>query len=340
MHGLVLDEKGQKMSKSKGNVINPIEMITEYGSDALRLGIIASRSAGQNQEFSSGKVLAGRNFCNKLWNIARFTENKLGEVTTLQNPTPTSIADHWIIRELNQAMDDIENQLSRYRFAEAGETVYHAIWDDVADWYVEVSKKQTNPEVLAWVLDTCLKIAHPFAPFVTETIWQTLPWCDDLLITAKWPTKLEFNDIRAEQFARMQDFVAETRFVIAELPGDKKYDLLYQNDSLIDDNVDLVKGLVKLNSVTKTDQPFGLRLAISGREAWLDISEKTLSKHKKNLEARLADTNQQIKKLEERLANETYLQKAPAKLVEESRSQLSQKQELIEHLTKELDVIE
>jgi len=151
MHGLVLDEKGQKMSKSKGNVVNPMETISEYGSDALRLGLIASRSAGQNQAFSLGKVTAGRNFCNKLWNIARFTENKLGEITHPDMPEPKTMADHWIIGRLNQAISDIEQQVENYRFAEASDIVYHAIWDDVADWYVETSKYQTNPTILAWV---------------------------------------------------------------------------------------------------------------------------------------------------------------------------------------------
>jgi len=123
LHGMVLDEHSQKMSKSKGNVINPMEVIAEYGSDALRLGIVASRSAGQNQAFSTSKVVAGRNFCNKLWNIARFIEGKLGENYKPAAPVPASLADHWIIRELNAAAANIDKQLGAYRFAEASETV-------------------------------------------------------------------------------------------------------------------------------------------------------------------------------------------------------------------------
>ena len=187
LHGLVLDEKGQKMSKSKGNVVNPMEVIAEYGSDALRLGLVASRSAGHNQAFSTSKVVSGRNFANKLWNIARFIEDKLGEEYTPGTPEPRTLADHWIIRELNTANHDVQKRLQKYRFAEASESVYHAVWDSVADWYIEASKQQDNPHLLAWVLDTSLKLAHPFAPFVTETIWQTLSWHNDLLISAPWP---------------------------------------------------------------------------------------------------------------------------------------------------------
>jgi len=339
LHGLVLDEHGQKMSKSKGNVINPMEIVAEYGSDALRLGIIGARSAGQNQAFSVGKVTAARNFCNKLWNIARFIEGKLGDTYKPQLPEPRSLADHWIVRELNAAAKDIELQLENYRFAEAGESVYHAVWDSVADWFVEASKTQDNPAMLAWVLDTSLKLAHPFAPFVTETIWQSLNWHDDLLISTSWPTPLQSNDITAAEFAQLQKLVIEARYVIAELPGNEKYTLLYQNDTLIADNAELVKHLVRLQDVQQTDQAHGLRLAASNREAWLDVPEETLYEHQTNLEVRLAETKQSIQNLEARLANENYIQKAPAHLVEETRKQLESEKVRIKQLESELDVL-
>jgi valyl-tRNA synthetase len=339
LHGMVLDEKGKKMSKSVGNVINPIETIAEYGSDALRLGLIASRSASQNQAFSLGRVLAGRNFCNKLWNIARFTENKVGEGFRSVKPEPTTLADHWITRQLMNAVDDITQKVESYRFAEAGESVYHAIWDDVADWYVESSKYQDDPAMLAWVLDTSLKIAHPFAPFVTETIWQTLSWHEDLLITSSWPTKTNYDDIAAGEFERLKNLVTEIRFVTSELPGNIRYGLLYQNDSLIADNAQLIQKLAKLKDVQPVDQARGLRLAASGREAWLDISAETLSEHQTNLEIRLSETNNQIKALETRLANKAYVAKAPAKLVEESQDQLTDKKTLKERLIHELEIL-
>jgi valyl-tRNA synthetase len=339
LHGLVLDEKGQKMSKSKGNVINPMDAIEEYGSDALRLGIVGARSAGQNQAFSTGKVLAGRNFCNKLWNIARFIEGKLDDDFKLDTPHPESLADNWIIRQLDVAAKTISEQMEKYRFAEAGETVYHAIWDDVADWYVEASKKQDNPQMLAWVLDTSLRIAHPFAPFVTETIWQTLGWHEELLISSTWPETIEYNEIAAGEFEQLQALVNETRFVAAELPGNKKYGLIYQQDTLISDNADLIQHLARLKEVTQSDQAKGLRLAASNREAWLDVDEDTLYEHQTNQEVRLAEARKLIANLEGRLGNANYIDKAPERLVEETRQQLADTQALIERLARELDVI-
>lgn len=339
LHGLVLDEHGQKMSKSKGNVINPMEMVAEYGSDALRLGLVAARSAGQNQAFASSKVIAGRNFCNKLWNIARFIEGKLSENYIPGLPEPKSMADHWIIGELNKTARDIEQQLAGYRFAEASEGVYHAIWDDVADWYIEASKTEENLDMMAWVLDTSLKLAHPFAPFVTETIWQSLGWHNDLLMTTAWPESKEYDEIASAEFTRLQKLVIEARYVMSELPGNERYALLYQNDTLIDDNRDLIRHLAKVKEVTEVDQARGLRLASSNREAWLDVSEETLYEHQTNLETRLAETRLFVKNLEARLSNESYVSKAPEHLVEESRTQLETKKELIERLEGELQVL-
>lgn len=339
LHGLVLDEHGQKMSKSKGNVINPMEAVAEYGSDALRLGIVGNRSAGQSQAFATSKVIAGRNFCNKLWNIARFIEDKLGENYVAKAPEPKSLADHWIIGELNKTAKDIELQLTNYRFAEAGESVYHAIWDDLADWYIEASKTEENLDMMAYVLDTSLKLAHPFAPFVTETIWQSLGWHNDLLMTTTWPEDKEYDEIASGKFTRLQKLVVEARYVMSELPGNEKYALLYQNDTLIDDNRDLIRHLAKVKEVTEVDQARGLRLASSNREAWLDVNEETLYEHQTNLETRLAETRAFVKNLEARLSNESYVSKAPEHLVEESRSQLETKKALIERLEDELQVL-
>src|SRR5680860_417092 len=118
------------------------------------------------------------------------------------------------------------------RSSAASDVYKRQVWDDVADWYIESSKQQVNRSVLAWVLDTILKIAHPFAPFVTETVWQTLSWHNTLLITTKWPEPLDYDDIAAAEFSRLKHLVTEARFVTAELPGNERYTLLYQDDSL------------------------------------------------------------------------------------------------------------
>ena len=340
LHGLVLDEHGQKMSKSKGNVINPMEAISQYGSDALRMGIIASRSAAQPQAFNTGKVVAARNFCNKLWNIARFIEAQVGDTQPVHVPTPQSMADHWIIRQLSQAGETMEQQLAQYRFAEAAETLYHTVWDDVADWYIEAAKVEQHADMLVWVLDTCLRLAHPFAPFVTETIWQSLSWHNDLLAAARYPQAEEYNELQAAEFGRLKRLVTEARYVTSELPGNERYTLLYMDDALVADNAELVRRLAGLAAVEHTDVARGLRLAASGRDAWLDVSDKTLYEHQTNLEKRLVVARNDAAKLESRLANERYTSQAPTHLVEESRQQLASKQALIERLVKELQVIE
>lgn len=339
LHGMVNDEHNQKMSKSKGNVINPMELVAEFGSDATRMGIIAGRAPAQSQAFNRGSVIAARNFCNKLWNIARFVEAQIGDNHQIVDLEPQTPADHWIIRQLNDAANNIAVRLEQYRFSEASETVYHTIWDDVADWYIESSKTAINRPLLSWVLATSLKIAHPFAPFVTETIWQTLNYTDGILMREAWPTPEKFDPIAAEQFEQLKLLVAEGRWVIAELPGNKKYRLLYGNDSLIADNQDTIKHLMRLEAIEHTDQPRGLRLAAANREAWLDIDSETLYQHQENLEMRLAEARQKLAGLKKRLENPTYVEKAPAHLVEETREQLSEQEKIITRLVSELEVI-
>ena len=339
LHGMVNDEHNQKMSKSKGNVINPMELVAEFGSDATRLGVISGRAPAQSQAFNKGSVIAARNFCNKLWNIARFVEAQIGDNHQIVDLEPQTPADHWIIRQLNDAANNIAVRIEQYRFSEASETVYHTIWDDVADWYIESSKTAINRPLLSWVLATSLKIAHPFAPFVTETIWQTLNYTDGILMREAWPTPEKFDPIAAEQFEQLKLLVAEGRWVIAELPGNKKYRLLYGNDSLITDNQDTIKHLMRLEAIEHTDQPRGLRLAAANREAWLDIDSETLYQHQENLEMRLAEARQKLAGLKKRLENPTYVEKAPAHLVEETREQLAEQEKIITRLVSELEVI-
>ena len=339
LHGMVNDEHNQKMSKSKGNVINPMELVAEFGSDATRMGIIAGRAPAQSQAFNRGSVIAARNFCNKLWNIARFVEAQIGDNHQIVDLEPQTPADHWIIRQLNDAANNIAVRLEQYRFSEASETVYNTIWDDVTDWYIESSKTAINRPLLSWVLATSLKIAHPFAPFVTETIWQTLNYTDGILMREAWPTPEKFDPIAAEQFEQLKLLVAEGRWVIAELPGNKKYRLLYGNDSLIADNQYTIKHLMRLEAIEHTDQPRGLRLAAANREAWLDIDSETLYQHQENLEMRLAEARQKLAGLKKRLENPTYVEKAPAHLVEETREQLAEQEKIITRLVSELEVI-
>ena len=336
---MVLDERGQKMSKSKGNVINPMDVIAEYGSDAFRLGIIAARSAGQNQAFSKNKVIAGRNFCNKLWNVSRFISEKIGEIKSQKPAEAHTPADHWVVRELNKSIDEIENHMQNYRFAEASETVYHTIWSIVADWYIEASKTQENPELLAWVLETCLKIAHPFAPFVTETIWQTLPWTEGILANEKLAESLKFNEYEALQFERIQDLVSEVRFITAELPGKKRYNLIFEKDELISKNTETIRHLSRVPEIVETDAPHGFSLAASGLGAYLDVPAKILTEYKNDLAERIKKISNEINLLEKRLSNENYVTKAPAELVAETCEELSNKKAELEKVQKAFEIL-
>lgn len=345
MHGMVLDSNSQKMSKSKGNVVNPMEIIGEYGSDALRIGVISNRSAGQNQAFSTSSVVAGRNFCNKLWNMARFAQSKIDDnfkVEYLDGVTAVSEADNWILIRLNQAIKQVEDNLANYRFAEAMETIYHFLWSNVADWYVESAKTNLNPQLLAYVLESCLKLAHPFAPFTTEAIWQSLPWREDLLIKQSFPesNQIVVDSTKANAFDDIIKIVEETRYLNASLPGHKKYDLIYVSDELIANNRKLIKHLANLKDVIQQDNPVGIRIANTAHNCWLKVDAETLYRHQSDLEVRLLETRAQAAKLAQRLENQAYLAKAPAKLVDESRSQLKQTEELIARLEKELEVLE
>jgi valyl-tRNA synthetase len=339
LHGLVLDEKGQKMSKSKGNVINPMEVIAEYGSDAFRLGIVSSRSAGQNQAFSASKVIAGRNLCNKLWNIARFVQNTLGEdyqpTANQLDDTPSSLAEHWVIEQLEAAKRKVDSDIKRYRFAEAAEEVYRVIWNDVADWYIEASKLGMSPDLMARVLEFCLKLIHPFAPFVSETIWQNLSWTSSVLCTESWSKLPAHDKAKAADFEKLQRLVSELRLTLSELPGGAKK-LLFKSDSLVESNRELVKFLARLSDIEQVGEPQGLHLATTGRDVWLDLDENTIKAYKDSLNDRFKVVQSEITALKARLANENYIKKAPAHLVKETKKSLSEKEQIASKLQIEL----
>jgi valyl-tRNA synthetase len=192
--GMVTDEKGQKLSKSKGNYSDPMEITAEYGTDALRLALSIGITPGNDGKLSLEKIKGYRNFCNKLWNVSRFIDGRLSTdlpagfvPNQLKQDDLLSPADHWIVSRANNAIESVGAHLDTYRFSEAGEAVHHLLWSEFADCYLEYAKQTLNPKVLAYVLDVVLRLAHPFAPFVTEAIWQELPWTDSQLITEHWP---------------------------------------------------------------------------------------------------------------------------------------------------------
>ena len=381
LHGLVLDAQGKKMSKSKGNVINPMELVARFGSDAFRLGILRGRSAGMNQAFSENSVIAGRNLCNKLWNISRLIQSIVDSEGTgeLENvsfeggpepgkarssattPVATGVVDapregnisssyttlnmgeDWICREINSCLEQVEQAMANYRFAEAIEVLYQTIWDKYADWFLESQKLYKNTTLLKTTLEILLIAFHPFAPFVTEAIWQNLSWTDGFVATAKWPTKLEYDPISAEQFENIRIIVSEVRTTLQALPGAnnaKKYSLLYGDDSLINDNQLLIKAFTKVPSLNSLDgAPRGLRLALANHELYLDVPEKVVKEYKDALTERILAVGRELDALNLRMSNPNYTEKAPEHLVKETKDQIKEKEALIARLKTQLELI-
>lgn len=338
LHGLVLDEHGQKMSKSKGNVVNPIDIVEKYGSDALRMGIITGTSAGSNQPFGEPKVVGARNFCNKLWNIARYIEDKTAhhhiDFTELDLKTD---ADHWLMSKLQQSISDVGTALDEYRFAEAYDTLYHFVWDDVADWYIEASKTDQNSTLLAFTLQSILTMAHPFAPFVTETIWQTLSWQKDTLaVTSQWPEAIAFDTKRAAAFDSITELIAELRSMLKNL-GLSSAKLLYKNAAAIDDNKALLQRMARISELSETTEAGkGLQATQTIFTCWLDIDDQTAQQYKAKLTQQLQDETASIARLEGRLHNKSYTEQAPAAVVAQTRQQLTDAQQRLGKIQAEL----
>ena len=378
LHGLVLDEHGKKMSKSKGNVINPIELVAKYGSDAFRLGILRGRSAGMNQAFSENSVIAGRNLANKLWNISRLIQSIVDEKPESENNafeehnrrrgdygatearnygpegafrksivsdtyTTDNMGEDWICREINDCLEQVENDMTNYRFAEAVESLYSTIWDKYADWFLESQKIYKNVPLLKRTLETLLIALHPFAPFVTEAIWQNLSWTDSFIITAKWPEKLKFDPISAENFENIRIIVSVARTTLQALPGTnnaKKYSLMYDHDSLVEDNLDLIKALTKVPAIQALNgSPRGLRLALASHELYLDVPEKVVKDYKDSLTEKILSVGRELDSLNQRMSNPNYVDKAPAHLVKETRDQIAEKEQLIARLKTQFELI-
>lgn len=332
IHGYVMAEDGSKMSKSIGNVVDPLPIVQKYGSDALRMGIISGRSPAVNRGYDPRKVEDARNFANKLWNIARFVESAVG--MSLQPnviPHPTSVADHWVLERLNTSTTQISSHIEKYRFSEAYELLYHLVWDEIADWYIEFSKTNVNDSVLAYTLMSTLTIAHPFAPFVTEAIWQKLFTTDGVLATHSWPSAVPVDPKKAKEFEAIRRLVSEIR-QIKTLTLSNGGQLYFESSRLIENNVETITRLARLRAVKEAQQGRGVALTKTDERCWLEIDTKKIHEFLRSQADRQQDLQQKISHLEVRLHNKSYLQKAPKHLVAESRAQL-------DNLTQELETV-
>lgn len=338
LHGMVRAADGKKMSKSRPeSIVDPIDILSEYGTDALRLGLIMGVAPGQDMNWSKGRIESARNFCNKLWNVARFIEDKIGDDFGKRHaPKAETPADAWMLNKLQQSIREISDSIDNYRFAEGADRVYHLLWDDFADWYIEASKTTINPGVLAYGLDTILKLAHPFAPFVTETIWQTLKWeADGLLITSSWATGHKADKHDAEAFEQVKSIVSEIRNIKTTMKLGNNHVLYHRGEKFLDEQKSLICSLARIADIKTVDEGDGLHLTSSEFDCWLDIDAQTAKAFITELSGRITDQEKVIGQLEGRLASREYVKNAPKAIVDQTRDQLKTAKEQLQKLSEE-----
>ena len=347
IHGYVLASDGAKMSKSLGNVIDPDSFRTKYGADALRLGLVDDRAPAVNRPFDETKTIAGRNFCNKLWNIARFSEGFSAEITDGQSTAKTP-ADHWILNKLSNFRGHYKNNLDKYRFSEAYAGLYHFVWNDLADWYLEAGKAPggAQPVVLAQVLQDTLKLAHPFAPFVTEAIWQKLEFGKGSLLAGEnFPQERSYDMDQAVMFSKVVGVVGQIRRInsLLEIRAERLYYLNSDsNNSAFETQAELLKKLSGLATVKKVPErpDSGLRLPIDDIDAWIEIEPQKAEQYLSALREQIKSRSEATSRLEKRLNNKSYVSNAPKEIVAETRQQLTSEQSLLIKLKNELAELE
>jgi valyl-tRNA synthetase len=324
LHGLVRGEFGEKMSKSKPEtMIDPLEVIPKYGTDALRLALIHGNRPGNDQRMSVSRITAQRNFCNKLWNIARYIEGS-SEKAGKRSNGPITLADHWILEKSAETIKQVSGSLDKFQFGEAFENLYHYIWDDFADWYIEACKSQKSNGLLLEIFETVLKLTHPFAPFVTETIWQTLnnnP--GSMLISADWPKPVAYDVKKAKQFNNIKTVVSELRYLKQALNlKDNSTELHYLDAPLISENSDLIERLARVKVKEENQKREGLIVTTSPCLTWLEIEDSAIKKHQRELETKHTEQRQVMERLSARLKNPAYTKSAPPEIVADTENQL------------------
>ena len=333
LHGLIQDEHGQKMSKSKGNVVNPIEKVKEYGSDAFRMGIVSGETAGSNRPFTESKIIGARNFCNKLWNIARFVQENVPKDTDV-TPKAHSAADHWLLSKLQHTVDAVSKNIESNRFSEAYNSVYHFVRDDFADWYIEASKSESNPSILRHTLESILKISHPFAPFITEAIWQQLGWSDELLITSAWPVVPKANEASSKDFEEIKRVVIESRQLILAMSLKKPQ--IEHTSPVLDAHKEAIARMAKLGEVVLVKKGRGLQLLSTKHSVWINVSDSEIKEYKDTIVLQLNQQKEIQARLRQRLDNPGYMKSAPESVITQTQEQLASSLSASALLEKEL----
>jgi len=346
IHALVRDEKGAKMSKSKGNVIDPLELVDSYGADALRFTLAAMAAMGRDIKLSTQRVEGYRNFGTKLWNASRFCEmNDCVRVEDFNPSNVTQKVNKWIVGEVAKAQNGVEEGITGYRFNEAAGAIYSFVWHIFCDWYLEFIKpvlngddaaaKQETQATAAWVLDQCLILLHPFMPFMTEELWQRLgeqgPARENMLILENWPSYPDdLSDAHAEaEMDWVIRIVSEIRSVRSEMnvPAGAKIPLLIKDASAetqtrLKDNLELITRMARLENAALTDEVPGGAVQTVLDEAILLLPLKDvidLDQEQARLQKEIDKCVKDIAKIDGKLNNEKFMAKAPDHVVEEQR---------------------
>ena len=353
IHGLVRDNQGRKMSKSLGNGIDPLEMIEKYGCDALRMNLVTGNSPGNDTRFFTEKCEAMRNFANKLWNASRYVLMNLSGDGKNELPglEKLEISDKWVLSKLNTLISEVMDNLEKYELGVAVQKVYDFIWDTYCDWYIELTKarlyseeaerKQTALQVLVYVLDQVLRLLHPFMPFITEEIWQSLPHEGDALIAAKWPEYRETLAFKAEE-EHMESVMNAIRAIRARrtemnVPPSKKAALyiLTSRPQVYAEGEGFIQRLAYADTVTMLDQePENLDglVTITTADAKLYIPMGQLVDVAKELERigkELDKARKNLASLEAKLSNEKFVSRAPEAVVNAEREKAQKVRDLI-----------
>lgn len=337
LHGLVRDEKGAKMSKSLGNVIDPLDMIAKYGTDATRLSLLLGNTPGNDMKLSEEKIAGFRNFTNKLWNISRFMLlNIESPKLDVKEPKAKTLADEWVLYKLRTVAAQTEANLLKLNFSMAGEQLRDFTWGDLADWYLEIAKVEgKKSEILNFILNTILKLWHPYMPFVTEVIWQEIYGEDKMLMVQ------EFPDARIESVPKdvglfegfVIRFITNIRSLRAEYkvePAKKigAFINVGKQENLLKENEEIIKALARLEKLEFTQ---------SGAEVSLDLAGAVdKEKEKPRLEKEIGEIKKYVSGLENKLSNKEFVKNAPKEVVEKDKEKLSEAKSKLEKLEEQL----
>jgi valyl-tRNA synthetase len=335
LHGLVRTETGKKMSKSDPEtIIDPLEIIPEYGADALRLALSSGETAGVDQKFGLSRIKDNRNFCNKLWNIARYIEGAAGDAEA--KAEPKSLADHWILNKLSILTGGVDKDLDNFRFSEAYQKLYHFAWDDFADWYIEASKSELNPGLLRYVLESTLIVVHPFAPFITEAIWQNLELKKGHLLASQiLPEIPKANAKSIKKFEDIKEVIVALRQWSKTLESNN---FEFKPSDILEENSSLIERLSRAKTFSSQSGPAGLKIPSIKFDVYIDAAKEKGHKYLDEASKRKNGMEASINQLKSRL-NPDYRKNAPAELVQETERQLEDKKEELKQTEAEVIIV-